>query len=133
MAASAPNALALIIVLAVFVFFLMVQVHVASAADEVCNGVDDDGDGLCFGGSNDKNICFVNDDCPGGYCQTIDEDFTYQGLATGDGCDGIGECGGGVVECLNETTATCSTNPGGSDENSSEGPKPEICDGKDND
>ena len=38
-----------------------------------------------------------------------------------------------MVECLNETTATCSTNPGGSDENSSEGPKPEICDGKDND
>ena len=133
MAASATNALTVLLVLAVFVLLVAIQMQVVSAADEVCNYEDDDGDGLCFGGSNDGAVCTVQgyntSECPDGRCVTVDEDFTYQGIPVYGDCDGIGECGGGFVQCLNETTATCSTNPGGNNDQS----QPEVCDYKDND
>jgi len=58
-----------------------------------------------------------------------DEDFTYNGKAVGTSCDGIGECGTGLVYCLNQNTTQCSTNPGSPDDES----QPEVCDNKDND
>ena len=133
MAASATNALTVLLVLAVFVLLVAIQMQVVSAADEVCNYEDDDGDGLCFGGSNDGAVCTVQgyntSECPDGRCVTVDEDFTYQGIRVYGDCDGIGECGGGFVQCLNETTATCSTNPGGNNDQS----QPETCNGLDDD
>jgi hypothetical protein len=51
------------------------------------------------------------------------------GSSVGAACDGIGECGIGVVYCRDPLTAGCSTNPGGSDDDS----EPEICNGLDND
>ena len=62
----------------------------ATAKAEICNGLDDDCDG-----------------------QT-DEDFVYQGRTLGQKCDGIGECGAGVIECTGTGNVTCSTNPDGS-------------------
>ena len=76
------------------------------AVAETCNGKDDDCDG------------------------ETDEAYTWEGLALGDGCDGVGECGAGVVECRSDgTAATCSTNPDGS----VHGDKAEDCNGKDDD
>lgn len=73
---------------------------------EVCNGIDDDCNGL------------------------TDEVFTWQGKPIGSSCDGIGECGIGVVECLpNGLGATCSTNPDGSASQA----KQEKCNNKDDD
>jgi hypothetical protein len=69
-------------------------------------------------------------DCDG---QT-DEYFTYHDFElgtryVGDSCLGIGECGVGLVECFGDNDASCTTNPGGSADES----VPEICDGLDND
>ncbi|MCB9729501.1 MAG: VWA domain-containing protein [Deltaproteobacteria bacterium] len=74
-------------------------------AAETCNGVDDDCDGK------------------------TDEDFAYAGLVVGKSCDGIGQCAVGIVECLDASTATCSTNPNGSAPQD----EPEVCDYQDND
>ena len=70
-------------------------------------------------------------------CDTVDNDCDtelnegqfWQGIALGDQCDGIGQCGIGVVECAADTTATCSTNDDGSDP----GNTLEVCDFADND
>lgn len=67
----------------------------------------------------------VDDDCDG----ETDEDFTWQGTAKGEPCDGVGSCGTGVVECGPDGLATCSTNAGGSQSHA----LPEQCDGLDND
>ncbi|GMV43126.1 MAG: hypothetical protein AMXMBFR64_48420 [Myxococcales bacterium] len=82
----------------------------SQAVAEKCNGKDDDCDGL------------------------TDEDFTYTQQngtvrAKGQSCDGVGECGIGVVECASLAAATCSTDPNGSASQAVS----EICDGKDND
>ncbi|MCA9522528.1 MAG: VWA domain-containing protein, partial [Myxococcales bacterium] len=86
-------------------------------------------------------ICDGKDnDCNG----IIDDGFTYkdpvsgQNVEVGKTCNGIGECGPGVVECrcpVGQTTCqeadkigVCSSNPNGSNPQD----KPEICDGKDN-
>ena len=65
-----------------------------------CDGADDDGDGR------------------------IDE-----GFGVGETCDGQGECGEGIVECASLETWRCSTDPGGSADQSN----PERCDDLDHD
>ncbi len=73
---------------------------------EVCNGLDDDCD------------------------RVPDDGFAWHGSAVGQPCDGVGECGVGVVECLTSGTAsTCSTNPDGT----ASGDTAETCNGKDDD
>jgi hypothetical protein len=67
---------------------------------ETCNGQDDDCDG------------------------SVDEDFML-----GSACDGQGACGAGVRECGAAGAVRCSTEPGGSADQS----VPERCDGLDND
>ena len=86
-----------------------------------------DADSICStgpGGSMDLStveVCnTIDDDCDG----FIDEDFE-----TGLACDGIGECGAGFVECADESTTRCSTDPGGSMDQG----MGEQCDGIDND
>ena len=62
----------------------------AVANIELCNGKDDDCDGL------------------------TDEDFVYQGRVLDQVCDGVGQCGAGIIECAVDGKVTCSTNPDGS-------------------
>ncbi|MBR58259.1 MAG: hypothetical protein CMH54_09585, partial [Myxococcales bacterium] len=76
---------------------------------EVCDGIDND--------------CDVE----------VDEDFTYEDdsgvRAIGETCEGIGACGTGVVECVGDLAADCSTNPDGSADES----MPELCNSEDDD
>ena len=80
-----------------------------AGSDEVCDGEDDDCDGL------------------------TDEGMVYGSVPLKAACDGVGECSTGVVECGLDAggapVTTCSTNPNGSAYGGSE----EVCDDKDND
>jgi hypothetical protein len=75
------------------------------ATAEICNGLDDDCDGL------------------------VDDGFLYVNLPVGAPCQGIGECGEGVVQCVSLGWVTCSTNPDGATPQVAA----EICDQLDND
>lgn len=52
-----------------------------------------------------------------------------EGFSLGEVCDGVGECGAGVLECADANSTRCSTDTGGS----ADGSTSEICDGLDND
>jgi len=124
--------------------------------DNDCDGVTDDGfthnptgtaitctgTGACGAGvleckGPQNTVCSTN---PGGsqynpnpeVCDHIDNDcdtITDNGFMVGTTCNGIGECGVGVFECLDENTSICSTDIGGS----ADGSQAELCDAKDND
>jgi peroxiredoxin len=82
---------------------------VKAAGPELCNSIDDDGDG---------------------YIDEYNDPVLGVPRYKGQGCYGIGECGIGKVECKSGTNIVdCWTNPGGSyEENTTE-----ICDNLDND
>ena len=80
--------------------------------------------GTCFDGSYE--VCNTKDDnCNG----LTDESFNI-----GAACDGVGECGPGLIECdpKNYQRTICSTDMGGSNYNLSDPAHLEICDGRDN-
>ncbi|MCC6624365.1 MAG: putative metal-binding motif-containing protein [Deltaproteobacteria bacterium] len=69
----------------------------------------------------------LDNDCDG----ASDNAFAYGGVLVGGACDGVGACGGGTVVCApDQASATCSTNPDGSD---SEALPFEDCNGLDDD
>jgi hypothetical protein len=103
------------------------------ALGQACEGIGECGAGTVVCGGDLVVTCSTNpnggvaedsqeecdgqdNDCDG----STDEDFTWtdplsgEALAMGEACDGVGECGPGVVECLGTEAATCSTNPQGS-------------------
>ncbi len=91
--------------------------------DETCDGKDNDCDG-----QTDED--FFYDEATGGTC--IGDAETCRGRpGIGEGCDGIGECGVGKVECLAPPSreVTCSSNPDGS----APQVKNEVCNNLDDD
>jgi hypothetical protein len=76
--------------------------------------------GTCVGCDGDQRpkaeVCnYLDDDCNA----KTDEPFSYtqedkSKVAIGATCDGVGACGIGKVECVNQGAATCSTDPNGS-------------------
>ena len=71
---------------------------------ELCNGIDDDCDGV------------------------VDNGLNWNGVAVGGRCDPLGECGFGTVVCGADGQPICDTAPGGPHA----GDTPEICDRADN-
>ncbi|GMV43255.1 MAG: hypothetical protein AMXMBFR64_49710 [Myxococcales bacterium] len=78
-----------------------------------------------YEGATEASCDGQDNDCDG----ATDEEFTWSGLVVGAVCDGVGECGVGVVQCKGVSSATCSTNPDGT----SPGGAEESCNGKDDD
>jgi hypothetical protein len=128
------------------------------SAEERCNAVDDDCDGATDEGFDVGAACEGVGACGAGVvecfgpdaagcssdaggseseavterCSGVDDDCdgaTDEGFSVGAACEGAGECGAGTIECLSATEAHCSTEAGGSADESA----PELCDGKDND
>ena len=74
----------------------------------------------CTPGTPSAEICDgIDNNCNG----AVDD-----GINVGGACDGDGVCGAGVIQCF-EGMGICSTEPGGTEDQSS----PEICDSIDND
>ena len=113
------------------------------ALDNDCDGTADNGLGLTTCGIGQCEVTIMN--CVAGVpqsctplapsaetCDSLDNDCdgtADNGFDLGAACDGSGECGAGVRECDGSGAAICSTDPGGSADQSA----PETCDGLDND
>jgi hypothetical protein len=112
---------------------------------QIDNGFDQDGDGVttCAGDCEDRpdgadGLSGTDDDGANIYpgaaevCNGLDDNCiggTDEGFNIGIVCNGVGECGIGEIECFDLNTSICSTDPGGSEDQS----VPEVCDGLDND
>lgn len=78
--------------------------------NEICNGKDDDCDGICWEGGRHNLTCISDSECPEGKCRRIDEDFYGEGML-GEAC-GVGECADGYYVCTgNGTDVECSKKP----------------------
>ena len=93
-----------------------------AALGAVCTG-----DGVCGAGTvvcstTGAATCSSMPDAPGvtaaaEICDALDNNCDGQSdetFAIGTVCDGVGQCGAGVIECEGTTGTTCSTNPNGS-------------------
>ncbi len=128
------------------------QCQPSNGGVEDCNRVDDDCDGAtdedlaerACQRQNQFGTCPGLERCSAGAwacdarepaaesCGGQDEDCDGQldeGFFLGEACDGVGECGAGVLECAGPGGTHCSTDPGGSASQAT----PESCDGLDDD
>ncbi len=92
-----------------------------SGACQACNhaGLEGTCSADLFGSGPAEACNSADDDCDG---------LTDEGFGIGAACDGVGACGAGVRECAGSSSVRCSTDPGGSQNQSSI----ELCDGVDN-
>lgn len=75
--------------------------------------------------SRDETCDRLDNDCD----SATDDGLEWEGIPLGHACDGTGDCGVGLVECLPGGDAGCSTLQGGTKEQIVD----EFCDGGDND
>lgn len=112
----------------------VIETVVYSACDStICIDYDQDGYGApgapgCAGGLDDDcdDTNFHNHPGATEHCDGYDNNCdgeTDEPWGIGTACDGVGACGFGVFECVTSSTARCSTDPGGSADESS----PEVC------
>jgi Notch 1 len=102
-----------------------------------CNGIGECGLGKWECYDLDHRVCsssFPGSDHQGKteICDGLDNScngFIDDGFGVGEACVGVGACGSGVIECASASETICSTDVGGSNDQS----ELDVCDGIDND